>query len=59
MVVIASMVGAGGIGEEVLRSLQNVDIGRGFEAGLSIVLMAIVIDRITSAFASRQQVKGG
>ncbi len=59
MVVIASMVGAGGIGEEVLRSLQNVDIGRGFEAGLSIVLLAIVIDRITSAFASRQQVKGG
>ncbi len=59
MVVIASMVGAGGIGEEVLRSLQNVDIGRGFEAGLSIVLLAIVIDRISSAFASRQQIKGG
>ena len=55
MVVIASMVGAGGIGEEVLRSLQNLDIGRGFEAGLSIVFLAIIIDRITSAFASRQQ----
>jgi glycine betaine/proline transport system permease protein len=59
MVVIASMVGAGGLGEEVLRSLQNLDIGRGFEAGLSIVFLAIVIDRITHAFASRQQGEGG
>ncbi|HEX78920.1 MAG TPA: ABC transporter permease subunit [Dehalococcoidia bacterium] len=55
MVVIASMVGAGGLGLEVLRALQSLDIGRGFEAGLSIVLLAIVIDRITHAMASRQQ----
>ena len=58
MVVIASMVGAGGLGKEVLRSLQNIDIGRGFEAGLSIVFLAIIIDRITSALASREQIKG-
>jgi len=55
MVVIASMVGAGGLGLEVLRALQNLDVGRGFQAGLSIVLLAIIIDRITSAMAARQQ----
>ncbi len=55
MVVIASTVGASGLGEEVWRSLQNVDIGRGFQAGLSIVLLAIIIDRITYAMAARQQ----
>jgi glycine betaine/proline transport system permease protein len=55
MVVIASMVGAGGLGLEVLRALQSLDIGRGFQAGLSIVLLAIVIDRITHAMASKQQ----
>jgi len=55
MVVIASMVGAGGLGLEVLRALQGLDVGRGFQAGLSIVLLAIVIDRITHAMASRQE----
>jgi glycine betaine/proline transport system permease protein len=55
MVVIASMVGAQGLGMEVLRGLQGLDIGRGFEAGLSIVLLAIVIDRVTHAMAARQQ----
>ena len=55
MVVIASMVGAGGLGLEVLRALQGLEIGRGFEAGLSIVLLAIIIDRITHAMAARQQ----
>jgi glycine betaine/proline transport system permease protein len=55
MVVIASMVAAGGLGDEVLRALQGIDVGRGFQAGLSIVLLAIIIDRITSAMAARQQ----
>ena len=55
MVVIASMVGAGGLGLEVLRALQGLDVGRGFQAGLSIVLLAIIIDRITSAMAASQQ----
>jgi glycine betaine/proline transport system permease protein len=55
MVVIASMVGAGGLGLEVLRALQGLEIGRGFQAGLSIVLLAIIIDRITAAMAARQQ----
>jgi glycine betaine/proline transport system permease protein len=55
MVVIASMVGAGGLGLEVLRALQGLEIGRGFQAGLSIVLLAIIIDRITHAMAAHQQ----
>jgi glycine betaine/proline transport system permease protein len=55
MVVIASMIGARGLGLEVLLSINRIEIGRGFEAGLSIVLLAIVIDRITSAMAARQQ----
>ena len=55
MVVIASMIGARGLGLEVLLSINRIEVGRGFEAGLSIVLLAIIIDRITSAMAARQQ----
>jgi glycine betaine/proline transport system permease protein len=55
MVVIASMIGARGLGQEVLLAIGRIQIGRGFEAGLSIVLLAIIIDRITNAMASRQQ----
>ncbi len=46
MVVIASMIGAGGLGEPVLRALSVIDIGLGFEAGLGVVIIAIVLDRI-------------
>ncbi|MFW6056246.1 MAG: ABC transporter permease [Chloroflexota bacterium] len=55
MVVIASMIGASGLGLEVLLSINRIEVGRGFEAGLSIVLLAIVIDRITHGLAARQQ----
>jgi glycine betaine/proline transport system permease protein len=55
MVVIASMIGARGLGLEVLLSINRIEVGRGFEAGLSIVLLAIIIDRITHAMAARQQ----
>ena len=55
MVVIASMIGARGLGLEVLLAINRIEVGRGFEAGLSIVLLAIIIDRITNAMASRQQ----
>ncbi len=47
MTVIASMIGAGGLGLNVLKGIQRVDIGGGFEAGLAIVIVAIVLDRIT------------
>ncbi|GAA2032400.1 proline/glycine betaine ABC transporter permease [Agromyces tropicus] len=52
MVVIAGMVGAGGLGGQVVQSLTRIDVGLGFEAGLSVVILAIVLDRITGAFGS-------
>ena len=50
MVVIASMIGARGLGEEVLLGIQRLDVGRGLAAGLAIVALAIVFDRITQAY---------
>lgn len=55
MVVITSMIGARTLGLEVLLAINRIEIGRGFEAGLSIVLLAIIIDRITNALAARQE----
>lgn len=55
MVVIASMIGARGLGLEVLLAINRIEVGRGFEAGISIVFLAIIIDRITNALASREQ----
>ena len=55
MVVIASMIGARGLGLEVLLAINRIEVGRGFEAGVSIVLLAIIIDRITHALAARQE----
>lgn len=53
MVVVASMIGARGLGQEVLLAINRIDVGRGFEAGSSVVLLAIVIDRITQNLARR------
>lgn len=47
MVVIAAMIGAKGLGGEVWRSIQRLEIGVGFEAGLAIVVVAVILDRIT------------
>ena len=47
MVVIAALVGAGGLGAPVVRALNSVQVGMGFEAGFVIVLLAIVLDRIS------------
>ena len=47
MVVVASLVGAGGLGREVLRGLQTLDVGRALDAGIAIVLLAIALDRAT------------
>lgn len=49
MVVIAGMVGGGGLGGAVYRAIGNVDIGLGFEAGISIVILAMYLDRMTGA----------
>jgi glycine betaine/proline transport system permease protein len=54
MVIIASMIGAGGLGFDVLNSLRRLDIGRGIEAGLAIVALAIALDRLSQAFATRR-----
>ncbi len=53
MVVIAAMIGAGGLGEDVLRGIQRLQVGQGFEAGLVVVIMAIILDRITAGFADQ------
>jgi len=47
MVVIASMIGAGGLGADVMSALETVNVGQGFEAGISIVILAIILDRVS------------
>ncbi|MFO8031039.1 MAG: proline/glycine betaine ABC transporter permease [Desulfohalobiaceae bacterium] len=54
MVVIASMIGAGGLGNVVLSGIQRMDIGLGFEGGLGVVVLAIILDRLTQSFSQRQ-----
>jgi glycine betaine/proline transport system permease protein len=46
MVVIAALVGADGLGKPVVRALHTVNVAMGFEAGLAIVILAILLDRI-------------
>jgi len=53
MVVIASMIGAAGLGQEVLLGIQRLDVGRGVTAGIGIVILAIILDRITQAYGTR------
>ncbi|MEP2027566.1 MAG: ABC transporter permease subunit [Paracoccaceae bacterium] len=53
MVIIASMIGAGGLGFDVLSALRRLDFGAGIEAGFAIVALAIVLDRLSQAFADR------
>ena len=50
MVVTGSMIGAPGLGREVLSALQKADIGNGFVSGISLVILAIILDRVTQAF---------
>ena len=57
MVVIASMIGARGLGVEVLNGIARLDIGRGFLGGIGIVILAIVIDRITQGLAKGRRAK--
>lgn len=58
MAVVGSMVGAQGLGERVLYAINRIDIALGFEAGISIVFLAIIIDRITGGIAKRLQKHG-
>jgi glycine betaine/proline transport system permease protein len=53
MVIIASMIGAGGLGFDVLSALRRLDFGAGLEAGFAIVALAVALDRLSQAFADR------
>ncbi|NEA48873.1 ABC transporter permease subunit, partial [Streptomyces sp. SID10815] len=53
MAVIASMIGAGGLGDRVYQALASVDVGAALAAGIPIVLLAVVLDRVTAAVGER------
>ncbi len=56
MVVIAAMIGAGGLGGEVWKAIQRLNSGMGFEAGIAIVILAMILDRITQKIAKSYEV---
>lgn len=55
MVVIAGMVGAGGLGGDVVAALSRIDAGLGFEAGIAVVILAIYLDRVTASLGSHKK----
>ncbi|HYO19379.1 MAG TPA: ABC transporter permease subunit [Dermatophilaceae bacterium] len=55
MVTIAALIDAPGLGQVVLKALQSLDVGTAFNAGLSIVILAIVLDRVTTAASVRSE----
>lgn len=55
MVVISGMIGAGGLGNEVLKGITQLKIDLGFEAGISIVILAIYLDRVTQSLGSNEK----
>ncbi|PAZ11244.1 ABC transporter permease [Streptomyces sp. SA15] len=55
MVTIAALIDAPGLGKTVIQALQSLDVGTAFNAGLSIVVMAIVLDRVTTAASARAE----
>jgi glycine betaine/proline transport system permease protein len=59
MVVIASMIGAGGLGYQVLQGIGRLEVSRGLFAGLGIVALAIIFDRVTQAFGRQLQSRVG
>lgn len=58
MVVVASMIGAGGLGTEVLNGIARLEVGRGFNGGISIVILAIIIDRLTQNLVRKPDRQG-
>ena len=54
MVIISSMIGAGGLGYDVLLALRALKIGQAMEAGLAIVIIAVVLDRLSQAIALKR-----
>jgi len=57
MVVIASMIGASGLGAEVLNGIARIEVGRGLLGGISIVFMAIILDRVSQGVARRPKTR--
>lgn len=55
MVVIASMVGAEGLGLDIVRALQSIDVGLGAEAGIAVVILAILLDRLTATLGGKRR----
>ena len=55
MVVIAGLVGGGGLGSDVVQALSRLDVSLGFEAGISVVIIAIFLDRITAALSGKRR----
>ncbi len=55
MVVISSMIGAGGLGDQVLMGITQFEIGKGFEAGLAVVILAMILDRMTQSLGERRK----
>ncbi len=58
MVTIAALIDAPGLGQVVVRALESLDVGRSFQAGLGIIVLAVVLDRSTTAAASKVDVTG-
>lgn len=55
MAVVAALIGAGGLGGEVVRGIQRMRVGQGFVAGLSVVFTAMILDRATANIGAREQ----
>jgi glycine betaine/proline transport system permease protein len=54
MVVIAAMIGAGGLGQQVLKGIEQLKIGLGFESGLAVVILAMFLDRVTQSLGRKK-----
>lgn len=55
MVVISAMIGAGGLGREVYNGITQMDIGKGFESGLAVVILAMILDRMTQSLGKKNK----
>ena len=58
MVVISAMIGAEGLGKIVLKGITQMKIGQGFEGGLAVVIVAMILDRITQCFGNMNKKSG-
>lgn len=56
MVVISAMIAAGGLGEVVLKGITQLKIGLGFEGGIAVVILAVILDRITQSFGPKKKI---